>query len=58
MLATYGRSGVNSFKGENFFSSIRKYINRLFIKKYRGFSGGPMVRNLPAMQGTLVESLV
>ena len=57
-MATYGRSGVNSFKGENFFSSIRKYINRLFIKKYRGFSGGPMVRNLPAMQGTLVESLV
>ena len=53
MLATYGRSGVNSFKGENFFSSIRKYINRLFIKKYRGFSGGPVVRNLPCNAGDI-----
>lgn len=56
MLATYGRSGVNSFKGA-VFSSIRKYVKRLFIRKYRGFSV-PVVRHRPCTCGTLADSLV
>lgn len=52
-MATYGRSGVNSFKGENVFSSIRKHVERLFIRKYRGFSGGPVVRHRPCNAGDI-----
>ena len=32
--------------------------NLIYIKETGSFSGGPVVKNLPTMQGTLVQSLV
>lgn len=57
-MATHGRSGVNSLKGESVFSSIRKYVKRLFIRKYRGFWWAQWLDIGLAMQGTLADSLV